>query len=46
MAGEALSRVAAGHHRGAFDAGSALAHCDTLDGPVISQARQALEKGT
>src|SRR5512135_2389158 len=24
-------------------AGSALAHCDTLDGPVISQARQALE---
>jgi len=25
--------------------GSALAHCDTLDGPVISQARQALEKG-
>ncbi|HLN91708.1 MAG TPA: DUF6448 family protein [Patescibacteria group bacterium] len=26
-------------------AGSALAHCDTLDGPVISQARQALEKG-
>ena len=26
-------------------AGSALAHCDTLDGPVVSQARQALEKG-
>ena len=26
-------------------AGSALAHCDTLDGPVISQARQALETG-
>jgi len=26
-------------------AGRALAHCDTLDGPVISQARQALEKG-
>ena len=26
-------------------AGSAQAHCDTLDGPVISQARQALEKG-
>ena len=25
--------------------GSALAHCDTLDGPVIAQARQALEKG-
>ena len=25
--------------------GNALAHCDTLDGPVISQARQALEKG-
>jgi hypothetical protein len=26
-------------------AGSALAHCDTMDGPVISDARQALEKG-
>jgi len=26
-------------------AGSALAHCDTLDGPVISLARQALAKG-
>src|SRR5512139_1302753 len=26
-------------------AGSALAHCDTLDGPVITDARQALEKG-
>jgi hypothetical protein len=26
-------------------ASGALAHCDTLDGPVISQARQALEKG-
>jgi hypothetical protein len=26
-------------------AGSALAHCDTMDGPVISQARQALETG-
>jgi len=26
-------------------AGSALAHCDTMDGPVISQARQALERG-
>jgi hypothetical protein len=25
--------------------GSALAHCDTLDGPVVSLARQALEKG-
>jgi hypothetical protein len=25
--------------------GSALAHCDTLDGPVITQARQALETG-
>ena len=25
--------------------GSALAHCDTLDGPVVTQARQALEKG-
>lgn len=25
--------------------GSARAHCDTLDGPVILQARQALEKG-
>jgi hypothetical protein len=24
---------------------SALAHCDTLDGPVINLARQALEKG-
>ncbi len=26
-------------------AGSALAHCDTLDGPVVTLARQALEKG-
>jgi hypothetical protein len=26
-------------------AGSALAHCDTLDGPVINLARQALAKG-
>ena len=25
-------------------ASSALAHCDTLDGPVVSLARQALEK--
>jgi hypothetical protein len=25
--------------------GSALAHCDTLDGPVVTQARQALETG-
>jgi len=25
--------------------GSAMAHCDTMDGPVISQARQALESG-
>ncbi len=25
-------------------AGSALAHCDTLDGPVVSKAREALEK--
>jgi hypothetical protein len=25
--------------------GSALAHCDTLDGPVINLARQALDKG-
>src|SRR5512139_3521744 len=26
-------------------AGSASAHCDTLDGPVVTMARQALEKG-
>lgn len=26
-------------------AGNALAHCDTLDGPVVSLARQALAKG-
>ncbi len=26
-------------------AGSALAHCDTLDGPVVTLARQALAKG-
>ncbi len=26
-------------------AGNALAHCDTLDGPVVTLARQALEKG-
>jgi hypothetical protein len=26
-------------------AGGALAHCDTLDGPVVSLAKQALEKG-
>jgi hypothetical protein len=25
--------------------GSALAHCDTLDGPVVIMARQALDKG-
>jgi hypothetical protein len=25
--------------------GNALAHCDTMDGPVILQARQSLEKG-
>jgi hypothetical protein len=28
-----------------FAAGGALAHCDTLDGPVIIKAREALEKG-
>jgi len=26
-------------------AGNALAHCDTLDGPVVNLARQALDKG-
>lgn len=26
-------------------AGNALAHCDTLDGPVVNLARQALAKG-
>src|SRR5659263_570822 len=26
-------------------AGNALAHCDTLDGPVVTLARQALDKG-
>jgi len=26
-------------------AGSALAHCDTLDGPVVSLAKEALDKG-
>ena len=26
-------------------AGGALAHCDTLDGPVVSLAKEALEKG-
>jgi hypothetical protein len=26
-------------------AGNALAHCDTLDGPVVALARQALDKG-
>lgn len=29
----------------AFTAGSAFAHCDTLDGPVVADARKALEKG-
>ena len=29
----------------ALSAGSARAHCDTLDGPVIQDARSALEKG-
>ena len=29
----------------ALPAGSALAHCDTLDGPVVAAARTALEKG-
>ena len=28
-----------------MSAGGALAHCDTLDGPVVSLAKQALEKG-
>ena len=28
-----------------FSAGNALAHCDTLDGPVVNLARQALAKG-
>lgn len=27
------------------NAGSALAHCDTLDGPVVADARQALQAG-
>jgi hypothetical protein len=27
-----------------FTAGGALAHCDTLDGPVVTLAKQALEK--
>lgn len=27
-----------------ISAGSALAHCDTLDGPVVMKAREALEK--
>ena len=26
-------------------AGNALAHCDTLDGPVVTLARQALDRG-
>jgi len=26
-------------------AGNALAHCDTLDGPVVSLAKEALQKG-
>lgn len=30
---------------GAFLAGNALAHCDTMGGPVIPEARAALEKG-
>ncbi len=28
-----------------FASQEALAHCDTMDGPVIREARQALEKG-
>lgn|GEM_PF-1876839 len=30
---------------GLATAGNALAHCDTLDGPVVNLARQALAKG-
>lgn len=28
-----------------FSAGSALAHCDAMDGPVVTLAKKALEKG-
>jgi hypothetical protein len=37
-----LTVLASGLH---FSAGSARAHCDTLDGPVIQDAHVALEKG-
>lgn len=37
-----LTVLASGLH---FSAGTARAHCDTLDGPVVQDARIALEKG-
>lgn len=41
----ALAAGAAGLCLGLVSAGSALAHCDTMGGPVIPEARAALEKG-
>jgi len=38
-------RCSGGHHPDVFDGGSALAHCDTLDGPVISQAGRRWRRG-
>lgn len=43
--GEILGSAAAAIIVLMLTAGGALAHCDTLDGPVIVQAKQALEKG-
>lgn len=40
-----LAAGAAGLCLGMVSAGSALAHCDTMGGPVIPEARAALEKG-
>ena len=37
--------VARGYILGLAMAGNAQAHCDTLDGPVVNLARQALARG-
>jgi len=43
--GEILGSAAAAVIILMFAAGGALAHCDTLDGPVVSMAKEALDKG-
>jgi len=39
-----LTAVLCGLILGAVTAGTALAHCDTMDGPVVRDARTAIEK--